>query len=158
MGASSRIRDDRSKEAGMIQGSWHISQGMQQLPAALQLGFSRRETEASRRRRSPAKRWLWTSGLQNCKEYILSCCRDIKSAALLLWQQETNTRGNKVPFSWLSLIFTKSPQPLCPVMRCPFELTSTDQNLREPHLRTLEILYIPYIVLWGKLMNWFICG
>ena len=40
MGASSRICDDRS-DTRMIQGA-ATSQGKQQLPAALQLGFSRK--------------------------------------------------------------------------------------------------------------------
>ena len=59
--------------------------------------------------------------------------------------------GTKFPFSWLRLLsLPRSPRPLFLPTRCPSELTSTDQNFREPNLRMLEIFYIPYIVLWGK--------
>ena len=115
------------------------------------LGFQGGETEASRRRKALPRDDFRLLASRTVREYIFVLLQDIKSAALLLWQQETNTQREQ-KFLSLGLVSSlpRSLQPLCLPMRCPFELTLTNQNLREPHLRTLEILYIPYIVLWGK--------
>ena len=98
MGASSRIHDDSSERL-----EWAAtSQGMPQLPAALQRGFSRKGNRSLPKEESPAKRWLQTSGLQNCNRihFCLVVRHKIRSFVTMATRNQY-PEGTKVPLSWL---------------------------------------------------------
>lgn len=140
-----------SKRLEWIQGAAAVAGKCSSFQQLFSLGFQGGKQKLSQKEESLLPRHDFRLlASRTVREYIFVLLQDIKSAALLLWQQETNTQREQ-KFLSLGLVSSlpRSPQPLCLPMRCPFELTSTDQNLREPHLKMLEILYIPY-VLWGK--------